>query len=422
MSWDEFYFLLFGKDFKLLIVIFIFNFFMLIFFFRKNINNLFDPLNIMIINLSSCFTIFIYLFFKKLIIDDYFYQLININIFFIIIFKIILSYKNIVVFNKKLDVKFFKVYYNVHTILFFLTVIYFYKLINVNLMVNKLNAFENLGFLRYSSIFLFPGQLILIFIKREMYIYKSKVDYLIYILILILFFFSGGKTATVTYFLYIFSILYFLNLIQKNILYQKLKKYSFNIFIFSFIGIIILFGLILKTSNLEIVLKMIIHRIFSSGDIYYMAYVNNNIEKMEGISLFNYYFLPIIRPILKRIVELKECVYPGFQIIEVIYGIKTNSFGPNTRYDLVLQMNLRYLGIIGGILSGFLMGIARKIKTLNFIFLETMVILFVNLETVIQDFGLFGMYIFSCAFMSLILIFISYFIYIFIKISGVVKK
>lgn len=419
MKWDEFYYLLFDKDFKLLTTIFIINFIILLLFFRKNINNLFDPLNIMIINLSSCFTIFIYLLKKDLILYNYFYQLISINIFFIISLKIILLYKNIVIFNKKLNIKFFKIYYMIHTMLFFLTVIYFYKLININLMINKLNAFNNLGFLRYISIFLFPGQLILTFIKREIYGYRNKIDYLICFIILALFFFSGGKTATVTYFLYIFSILYFLNLIQGNNLYKRLKKHSFIIFILSFIGIIILFAVINKDKNLEIIIKKIIHRVLSSGDIYYMAYVNNNVEKIEGISLFNYYFLPVVKPILKRIIELKECIYPGFQIIEAVYGIKTNSFGPNTRYDLVLQMNLGYFGIIGGILSGIIIGIIRKIKTLNFIFLEVVIILFINSELIIQDFGGFGDYLFSCIFMLSILVLISYFIY---KILGSYKK
>lgn len=419
MKWEEFYFLLFNKDLKLLIIIFILNFLSLLLLFRKNINNLFDPLNIMIINLSACFTIFIYLFLEKLIINKYFYQLISINIFMIISLKMVLFYKKIIIFKKKLNIEFFKIYYKIHTIIFSLTVIYFYKLININLMTNKLNAFENLGLLRHSSNFLFPGQLILILIKREIYGYKSKIDYLIYIIIFILFFFSGGKTATITYFLYFFSTLYFLNIIQKNILYKRLKKYSLVIFIFSFIGVIIIFSIVSDTNNLEIILKKIINRIFSSGDIYYMSYVNNNVNKIKVISLFYYYVVAVIGSILRKIMRIQEYIYPGFQIIEVIYGVKTNSFGPNTRYDLVLQMNLGYFGVIGGVLSGILMGIIRKIKTLNFIFLETIIILFVNFETIIIDFGIFGSYIFSCIFMLSILIPTSYFIY---KILGSYKK
>lgn len=417
MSWDKFYFLLFGKDFKLLMFIFLVNLLILLILFRKNINNLFDPLNIMILNLSSCFTIFIYLFLKNLIIDKYLYQLVNINFSFLLSFKIILLSKKKIIFNQKINIKFFKIYYLVHTILFFLTVIYFYELVHGKLMTDRADAFNELGLLRNAYNFLFPGQLILIFIKREIYSSKNKMDYLFCFLIFILFFFSGGKTATITYFLYIFSVFYFLNIIQKNFLYKKMKKYSFIIFFFSFIGIIVLFGIINKDSNLEIILKKLLHRIFSSGDTYYMFYVNDNIKKIEGISLFNYYILPIIKPILKRIMDLKEYTYPGLQIIEIIYKIKTNSFGPNTRYDLVLQMNLGYFGIIGGVVSGILMGIIRKIKTKNFIFLEMIVILFVNFEMIIIDFGIFGGYLFSCVFMLTVLILLSYSIYKLIRIG-----
>lgn len=406
----EFYLLLFGEDFRYLFSFFIVNFFILLLLFRKNIKNLFDPLNIMIINLSSCFTIFIYLLKKDLILCKYFYQLILINMSFLITLKIILSSKQVIIYKQILNKEFFKKYYIVHTILFFLIVIYFYKLVNIKLMTDKLNAFNNLGLLKYTSNFLFPGQLILVFIKREMYNYRNKTDYLIYILIFILFFFSGGKVATITYFIYIFSTLYFLNLIQKNILYKKINKYSFIIFIFGFIGIIILFSLINKEKGLENILKSFLHRILSSGDTYYMAYPNNNIDKIEGISLLNYYVMPIIKPILKRIIELKESIYPGFQIIEAVYGIKIDSFGPNTRYDLVWQMNTGYFGIIGGILSGVLMGVIRKIETLNFILLEIMVILFVNFETIIIDFGIFSGYLFSCIFVTCILVLASYII------------
>lgn len=415
MSWEEFYFLLFEKDFYKLIFLYGINFLGLLLFFKKDINNLFDPLNIMIINLSSCFAILIYLLIDGLIGYKYFYQLAVINVSFLITFKTVLSYKNIIILKKRLDVNFFKIYYIIHIILFFLTVMYFYKVINTKLMINKFSPFDNQGLLKYASTFLFPGQLILVFIKREMYGYKNKIDYLIYILIFILFFFSGGRTSTITYFLYVFSILYFLNSIQVNYLYKKVKKYSLIIFILGFIGVIVLFSLVNNENNLEIILKKILHRILSSGDTYYMFYVNDNIKKIEGISFFYYYIFPIIYPILKRIINLKEIIYPGFQIIEVIYGLKTTYMGPNTRYDLVWQMNLGYFGIIGGILSGILMGIIRKVKTLNFIFLEVIVILFVNLETMITDFGLFGKFLFSCIFMLSLLLSISYFIFKIIK-------
>lgn len=415
MKWEEFSFLLFNRDFKLLISLFIVIFLILLLTFRKNINNLFDPLNIMVINLSSCFSVLIYLFFKNLIISRYFYQLIITNILFLITLKKILSYKAINVFEQKLNKKFFEVYYLIHTIFFFLAVIFFYKFVNNRLLTDTLNAFNNLGLLKYTSTFLFPGQLILIFIKRDMYDLKSKVDYFICILVFILFLFSGGKTATITYFLYIFSVFYFFNLFQENKMYEKLKRFSFLIIILGLVGVIALFSVRYKESNLIEILKKIIHRVFSSGDTYYMAYVNNNIEKIEGISLIRYYILPLLDPILRRVIKMKEFIYPGFQIMEVVYGYKTNFTGPNTRYDLVWQMNLGYFGIIGGIFSGILMGSIRKVKTLNFIFLEVLVILFVNMETIIIDFGLFGKFLFSCIFMLFILLFISYFIFKIIK-------
>ena len=348
----------------------------------------------MLINLSSCLTIISYLliFEKRSNIKELLIILIT-NILFLITLKIKILKPNVII-GKIKNKKTFQIYYFIHTILFIIIVTLFLKLIGMKLVSNKLKAFEGIGWLNYLRGFFFQSQLILIFIKRELYNIRRKWDYILILIIVLLYVCSGSKVGLVNIISLVILTLYYINNATENYLYIKLKKNTIKIMIVGLLGIIIGFSL---ESNAEI-LARIIHRIMSAGDIYYMLYISDHIKKIEGINLLDYYITPIFKPILKYFIKLKENIVLGFQAIEVVYNIKTRDFGPNARYDVIWEYNFGVVGILGGYLSATLFGFLRRVQTKNFYILNVLVILVLNSEAIITDFTLFGSLLFSLLF------------------------
>lgn len=419
MSWSDFKFLLFNEDFFLLLSIFcLINIFVFLTFY-KEIINIFDPLNLLLINISSCITILIYLNLYKLIKLKYFYQLILIDLAFLISLKVILMIKNDIYILKKIkNKKFFDLYYKIHTLFFFIIVILFFKKIGMSLLYNKIEGFNSYPFIKLFTRYLIPGQTSLILIKRELYLIRSKKDFVILFLGLITLSLMGSKIAVLYYIINIYMILYLISEIKNIKIYKFLKKISILFLIGIFFIVLLFFGIVNKTDNFLEVLKEFILRIFSSGDIFYMVYVNENVDKMMGISLYDYYIYNLIGPILRRIIEVPEKIYPGFQIIEIIYGIKTQSFGPNTRFEYVWQSNMGYLGVFGGIIIGIIYALIRRIRSRNFILMQIITILLVNLEGLTSDFGLISGIILSTGITITIILIITQIIYYYILLNG----
>lgn len=390
MGWGDFWSILFNNLYNFLFC-FLLIFSILFFFFRKNLFNFLDPLLLMLVNLSSCLTIILYLliFEKRSSFKELLLILIT-NIVFLITLKFKMLKTNIVI-GKLKNKKNFQVYYYIHTVLFLFVIFLFIKLIGMKLVTNTLTAFEGIGWLNYLRNFFFQSQLILIFIKRELYNIKKKWDYILILIIILLYVFSGSKIGLLNMILLTVLTLYYINNITVSYLYKKIKKNKIKVIIIGLLGIIIGFSL---NNNIQIFAR-IIHRVMSAGDIYYMLYVNDNIKKISGVDMFNYYIVSIFRPILKYFIKLKENVVLGFQTIEIVYNIKTKDFGPNARYDVIWQLNLGWFCILGGYLNASLIAFIRRIRTPNFYFLNILLIILINSEVIITDFTVFGGLIFS---------------------------
>lgn len=388
MNWNDFETLVFNQDFCFLIILFTLSNIIIFYNFYKESLNIFDPFNIMLLNISSCITLLIYLFFKKYIEMEYFIQLVSIDLVFLLSLKISLKRKISYIFKNIKNKDFFKIYYIVHSFFFLVVIFFFLKNIGLELLYNKIEVFNTHSMIRFFIRYLIPGQISLVFIKRELYLDKKKCDFLILSFGIIASCLMGSKIAVLTFIMNIYITLYLINEVKEIKTYSILKKISILFLIISFLGVLFFFGVVNKTKDFLWIAKAFILRIFNAGDIFYMVYVNNNIDKISGISLYDYYIYNLIGPILRRIVELPEKIYPGFQIIEVVYGIKTQAFGPNTRFEYVWQSNLGYLGIIGGIITGFIYGLIRKVRSKNFIGIQIISILLVSLEGLTSDFGL----------------------------------
>jgi hypothetical protein len=391
MTWADFYMNIFLKDYYTLGILFIVILSINLLVFRKNIFSLFDPLNILCINLSSCLTIIIYLKIINNINEEYFYQLILINITFFISLKLFLIKQNNLIKNKIKNFSYFKLFYTIHLYLFFITIFLYIKFVGLKAFNYKLIAFNNVGIINYLRRIVFPGQLILILIKRELYKNnRSKIDFLYIIIIFVMFIISGDKVSSILFFLYFSYVYYMLNEFNIGIKFIKYKKNEKKLFIFSMVFVFFIFAI--KPNNG--VLKSFLFRLISTGDVYYMVYPNNNIDKLNIINLFQYYILSLAAPISNRIVQLPSPSL-GFDIVSYLYNINSPHFGPNSRYDVISQMNIGYFGIIFSIISAYLISYFRKVKTLNFINIYISCILFVQSESIITDFTYFAKFIFG---------------------------
>lgn len=391
MSYAEFSIVLFQNFYYFLLGFFLI-FIILFLIYKKYFFNIFDPLILLFINLSSCLVVILYLLlFKQQSNKSELMVLLLINLIFLITLKFKLLKKNIF-FGKKLNKKRFRIYYCIHTIFFLLVVVFFIKEVGLKLIQSKLTAFSNIGWLNYMRTFFIPSQLVLLIIKRELYKIKHKKDYIVFLIVFFLYVISGSKVGIVNMIILIFISLGHINKMQKNRIYLNLKKNIKKILIVAVIGILLGFKL---TGGTENILKRIIFRIISAGDIYYMLYVNNNINKVQNLDLINYYFLLVFKPILKYFIDIKENLSLGRQAVEIVYGIQTNEFGPNTRYDTIWQLNCGYFGIVGGYLSASLIAFFRRIKTKNFYILNLLLLILVSIESILTDYTLFGVVIFS---------------------------
>lgn len=393
MTWNEFYYQFFSQDKLLLFYVLIINLLVIFFIFKKDIFSLFDPLNILLLNMASCISIICYLKFKQLIDKEIFYQIIFINFSFIVFLKLFL-FKIKIIKNKKIkNRKFFFLFYNLHLGCFFIVLITYIFFVGLNTLEDKLTAFQGLGLLNYFTKIVFPGQIIMILVKRNIYKNKSILDFGILAIIFFLFFISGGKTAIITYYLY-FSYLYYIfykgNI---NLNFLKNKKKEKIILILSFFSIVILFKYYDKNLNFFELVDRIYFRIISTGDIYYMIYPNNNFNKLEGIPMLDYYLYSFIRPILKKILDYKQPIL-GIEVMRKIFNTDITG-GANSRADVILQMNLGYFGALFSILNSFIIAKIRKLIFLNFLILYIISIIFINVEYVILDFQYFAFYIFA---------------------------
>lgn len=394
MTWEEFEVLFLGSYFLEIICLYLILFLFIWIFFKKNIYCIFDPLNILIINYASVFTVIIFLFYLKKVEESKFLQLLLINCSFLLSLKFFLKIKSKNIKITKLSsIKEFKIFYYQHTVVFLIITFFMIKFVGLKALEDKILAFNNLGFLNYLKMVILPGQIILIIIKREAYKIKQKIDIIILGIIIAFFIISGGKTSIISYILYVSSTYYILynnNLSDKFLNYKKREiKYLF----LSVVIVLILFSIIMKVQSLEKIIERILFRIVSTGDIYFMIYPENVIDKLKKINVYDYYICSIFSPILKRFgYEIRNF---GFEVIKNLYRIENPSFGPNARADVILQMNLGYFGFILSILCGYIISMIRKIKTKNIYMLYTGCILIVNAEVIMTDFTIIAMFIFS---------------------------
>lgn len=365
----------------------------IILLFRKNINMILDPLIITLIANSSIIFVLVILKYNNLIKDKNYYQLILITICFLSFLKFFLSLKVKNVKSKIKNIYELKIFYFLHTILFIIVTYFYLKIASSGIgFSNKLDMFKNNGVLNYLVTAIFPGQIILITLKREVY-KKNKLDYVVLAIAFMDILLMGGKTNFIFCVIYIYYTNYILFDLEISTKFKKIKKIEKKIMIFCGIVVFFSFKYIKKAESLYSVVSQIIIRVISEADIYFMYYAKDAYLKINSVTVYNYYLQNLFSPLLKRIGVETGPRELGFSIVSFLYKIKNPNFGPNTRAEVIWQSNIGYFGIIISFIGAYLFYKVRNSRSNKYMWIYVQVLLIVNIDLFFRDFGLLSLLI-----------------------------
>ena len=210
---------------------------------------------------------------------------------------------------------------------------------------NKLAMYTGHGVLVYLYLILPTGEFILLMLKRYIYRKKKMTDYCLFFILLFAAVIGGGKGSIVSFVANYFFIKYYFfknfNLIgisEQREYIQKQNNKNIIICILMIPMVLLLFKIVNKDSETPLFLQLL-HRMVSYGDIYFLAYPTNVIEKMPKYSFIQHYFISLVNPIRKLFPFYKEEPVLGFEIIKAVLKVKNPNTGPNSRFDVFLQLS-----------------------------------------------------------------------------------
>lgn len=342
----------------------------LIFFILKNeIISLWDPLiYYVIIPLSNTFAIIIYLYSKNQINFESYLKLNLINLSFLLGYKLNKRKK-----EKKYseeEYSLFIIYYYINNILNILVSGIFINKIGMLGLANPLLIFENNGLLMYCIYYFRISISILYVIKTKVYKRRNRFDKFPIVLLLIIGIISGAKFSVVVILSAIFMSI---NLIEK-------KKFKIRLIDILLVSILLIGIFYIKYNNILKGMEALFFRVISNGDIYYLGYPSNIIKKMEIPSITEYYIYPYLGPLNGRLLDLNNIKSIGQQLIQEVYTGNEGLGGPNSRYDVYLELKFNlYFGIILAFFIGKWMYFFRNIIIFKKSFMRILLHLYINI-------------------------------------------
>ncbi|MGL5777570.1 hypothetical protein, partial [Cetobacterium sp.] len=296
-----------------------------------------------------------------------------------------------------------------HTILFIIFFILYCSQIGFLLSKNQLLMYsQNIltKIIQFGIYVLFPGQLILLKMRRNLK-KKKKID-IIYFIMMFLIFFSSGKVGVVNFFSILITTSYIFSNELKGVyrkVFLKEKKREKYILIIVLLALILAFSLNSNIKELSLVLEKILIRMLAFGDIYFMILPQDKFALIEKSSFLKYYFWWILGPIsLLLRLEIQRPITIGFEAMKIVYNMENPIWGPNTRFDILyLIFNFKtYQIILVSFFWGAFLSFTRKkelFKSLIFrIYIRVQLIFIVG--NILTD-----MSIFVAFFLPLIVIF-----------------
>jgi hypothetical protein len=334
------------------------------FILRRQIYSLFDPINFLIIAGGSGYSVVIFLYYFNYITDYYFYSFLATQTAF---FFGMLS-------NRKRSLgSIFQtssvplprytgpitVIYPLSIILFVLcqSIVYYTSGIPL-LMASRMEIFAGGGGFGIVNRIIQVTQMItiavafyrLLFIKRG-FLYKL-LDFFVIIFGLFVAVLSGSKSAIL---FMIFSISYVAIFSHRfdvsPRIFKRINRISFFLLFLGIIGGIITIVFQTGNSSIEKALTVLAMRFINTGDVYFMAYPNGQLENMEPGNFFLALFKDFFGAF--RIIDWDKLpVNLGLQIFWSIYNTDMIS-GPNPRHNV---FGLFYLGPILSVFYSFFVG------------------------------------------------------------------
>ncbi|PKH20174.1 hypothetical protein CIG19_18655 [Enterobacterales bacterium CwR94] len=331
------------------------------FILRKQIYSLFDPMNFIIILGGSSYSVVFFLYYYDYITDYYFYSFVATQTAFFIglLSNRKHSLKRIFQNNSHPLPRYagpITVIYPLSIILFVLcqSLVYYTSGIPL-LMTSRMEIFSGGGGFGIVSRIIQVTQMItivvafyrLLFIKKG-FLYKL-LDSLVIIFGLFVAVLSGSKSAIL---FMIFSISYVAIFSHRfdvsPKIFRRINRISFLLLFLGIIGGIITIVFQTGNSNIEKALTVLAMRFINTGDVYFMAYPNGQIENMEHGNFFLALFKDFFGAF--RIIDWDKLpVNLGLQIFWSIYNTDMIS-GPNPRHNV---FGLFYLGPVLSVFYSF---------------------------------------------------------------------
>jgi oligosaccharide repeat unit polymerase len=216
------------------------------------------------------------------------------------------------------------------------------------------------------------------------YIYK----YLFLILSLVFFAASGSRSEFMTFGLLFFCVV-FLNGYDLKKYLDKMRTYEIFILLggLCFVFFTIIFGAKGGVEN-ESSIGIFLFRLVASGDVYYFAYPNNNIEHLNNSKPFLALFGEIFST-LRIIPRQDQPVVLGYQLYQ-LFGESDTVAGPNARHNVFGYV---YFGFYGSIIFSYSIGLLLSFirNKLFFVFRKNIlsqllfVLLYINLAVIETD-------------------------------------
>ncbi|MGL6064748.1 MAG: hypothetical protein ACRC0S_06660 [Fusobacteriaceae bacterium] len=392
-------------------------------FLYKKIRCLFDPLWITIISQAAMISVVLILMKANAIEKKNAINLLIIAITFLCSLKIFIKkntcYKNLII-EKKKD---FKIFYLIHTFIFLMIAIIYFEKVGLAGFKDKVNIFKNFGLIRYIIGVIIPGQIIIVFIKRNLYLQREKKDLLIVMLAICFSIFQGGKANIVFCFMQISMTKYMIYGITEPEKFKKYKTLEKYLLLISAIVIVVAFKYTMETKEFTKTLNAIMFRLISEADIIYLYYPNKLFDLTKGFGVIEYYLNSLVRPLYSRIFGDLNNTTIGFEIIEKIYNIKNPIFGPNTRAEVIWEQNFGYMGFLFSICSAYVFGKFRSMRPLNYISIYLCVLGIMNIDLILREFSLFTVnYLLGILFGILPIICITKFLFCIVRKDKKIKR
>ena len=356
------------QNISVYIIIFIYVFVIYFCLFRKYIFSLYDPAFFLCF-VSSAFAtstvIFLY-YFKQI---DYIYffnycaTLITFYLAFFIFAKKVPT-RNLIAkhkisknnqFSTQINETYFTIFF-IFTLFHILHQLYIYLTAGIPLfMESRLTITLSEGivtafFSRIIGLFTIPAGLMcyyVIFFGK-----KWKKIYAFFYLFLLLFFsfLSGSKGAILNLF-FTFSVFIFFT--------QNYNRTGIKILKSKIIFVLLLFIILLALLTISIQINQnlfgainhLILRFSAYGDGYVYAYPNDNILKVEKLSLVDFIFGDFLHTF--RLSSSKRPQGYGFNLMDLAHCVENSISGPNPRFNLV---GYSYFGFLGSLILSFIAG------------------------------------------------------------------